>query len=365
MNIISSEKFLFKKILILIFCAAFMLLISLDTHAAAPANLNPFNAVKVDVNDTNVSEKIEPGQNLWYVFEAPEGNLWVITRLTGTQTSGAMQISIMDEQLNMVKETYTHSGNHIAEIICRMEYQGVGSKEPFMPKLIAGKKYYVRIIGTGEFNLNIDSYTDDYSGDFDKATGLSVGVTVTGMLERDEDVDSFYFDIPNNYSYNVKVYATKKMDVDIADSNDYIINSNSLRVMRDNSTSEYTVSGYGERRYFFMMGKGGTQYNITVSIGADESRLGLWTKVIAEVGTKKIRIETIKGAKISIIVKPGSKRKDIKIKYKKKKQSKVSLTQTKNVATYKLTRKLKPGDKVIVTAKKKRYKEFNYKKKMR
>ena len=155
------------------------------------------------------------------------------------------------------------------------------------------------------------------------------------------------------------------MDVDIADSNQYVLNNNSLRVLRDNATAEYTVSGSGVRRYFFLYGNGGTYYKINVSIDYDASQLGLWTKVTANVGSKTIKVQTQKGAKISIIVKSAKKNKKLYIKYNKKKKKKISVTQTKGTKTYKLTRKLKKGDVVIVTATKKRYKEFNYKKKMK
>ncbi len=351
-------------LLIPIFLAALLLIFSRDAYAAT-ANINPYNAVQVEVNSTNEDGTVKIGQDLWYTFTAPQGNSWVIARLTGTQETGTMQIAIFDEQLNMVKENYTQAGNHIAEIVCRMNYEGIGSTEEFIPRLVADKKYYIKISGTGSFNLNLDQFMDDYAGDYDSATVLNVGTTISGTLEREEDIDSFCFEVPNNNSYKVTVTATRKMDVKIADDNEYVLNSNALRVIRDNGSAEYTISGSGVKRYFFLSGKGNTHYRISVEIDEDAAELGLWTRVTANVGENTIRVDTKKGARISIIVKKGSKKKSLKIKYKGKKKKKITVTQKSASKTYKLTRKLKPGDVVIVTATKKRYKEFNYKKKMK
>ena len=351
-------------LLIPIFLLGSSIILPMDAYAATN-NINPYNAIGITVGSTNEDGTVTDGKDLWYTFTAPQGNCWVITRITGTQDTGIMQLTICDEHLNVVKENYTHAGNHIAEIVCRMHYEGVGSKEDYIPRLMAGAVYYIRVRGTGKFNLNCDQFNDDYRGDYEYASALSVGTTVSGKLERDEDIDSFYFDVPSNYSYKVSITATKKMDVDIADSNEYVLNNNSLRVLRDNATAEYTVSGSGTRRYFFLYGKGGTYYKINVSIDYNAAQLGLWTRVTANKGSKTIKIHTQKGAKISIIVKSGKGKKNIYIKYKKKKKKKLSITQTKATQTYTLSRKLKKGDVVIVTATKKRYKEFNYKKKMK
>ena len=301
-------------LLIPIFLLGAIIVLPTDVYAATN-NINPYNAIGITVGSTNEDGSVTDGKDLWYVFSAPQGNCWVITRITGTHDAGILQVSIYDEQLNLIKENYTHSGNHIAEIVCRMHYEGVGSKEDFIPRLMADGVYYIRVRGTGKFNLNCDRFDDDYRGDYESATSLSVGTTISGRLERDEDIDSFYFDVPSSYSYKVTVSATKKMDVDIADKNEYVLNNNSLRVLRDNSTAEYTVSGSGIRRYFFLYGKGGTYYKINVSIDTDASKLGLWTKVTANKGSKTIKIKTQKGAKISIIVKSAKGKKKLYIKY--------------------------------------------------
>ncbi|SEM59938.1 hypothetical protein SAMN04487770_1513 [Butyrivibrio sp. ob235] len=365
MTRISMKRyFCYFSVLLVLLMAFFLCRFNLFVKAASTSNINPQNAVNISVSGSNETGSATLGTEYWYSFQAPTGNVWVIARLTGSQTAGVMQIDILDEQLNVIKSSYTHTGNHIAEIVCRMEFQGVGSKDTYMPKLLEEKNYYIRISGTGTYTLNLNSYADDFYGDFDMATPLTAGATQTvGMLERDDDIDSFYFEVPNNMSYKVTIVATKKMDTRIADDNDYTIDSNSLRVLRDNGTAEYTMSGYQIRRYFFLSGKGGTQYKISVDINNDDSQLGLWTSVSTSTGSRYITVNTLKGAKISIIVKKGSKNKKIKIRYKKKKKTKISLTQKKETQTYTLTRNLRPGDVVIVTATKKRYKEFNYKKK--
>lgn len=361
------KKTVFRAIsylLIPIFLLFSIVVVPMEVYAASNA-INPYNAIAVTVGSTNEDGTVSEGKDLWYVFTAPQGNCWVITRLTGTQDAGIMQLTLYDEHLNVIKENYTHAGNHIAEMVCRMHYEGVGSKEEFIPRLAADGIYYLRVRGTGKFNLNCDKYDDDHTGDYASATELTAGSTISGKLERDEDIDSFYFDVPDDYSYKVTVTATKKMDVDIADRNEYILNNNCLRVLRDNATAEYTISGSGVSRYFFLYGKGGTYYKISVDIDYDASQLGLWTKVTANVGSNKIKVKTKSGAKVSIIVKKGSKNKKIYLKKGKKKKKRITATQTTATKTYKLTRKLKPGDVVIVTATKKRYKEFNYKKKMK
>ena len=356
---------LISYLLIPIFLFAALLSDPTSVYAASTKNINPYNALEITVNSTSEDGSVSGGTELWYVFTCPAGNGWLITRLTGVHENGILQVGIYDLHLNLIKENYTQAGNHIAEIVCRMHDEGVGSKQVFIPRLMAGEKYYVRISGSGDFNLNCDWYDDDYRGDFDSATALKTGKTVSGKIERDEDIDSFYFDVPDGNSYKITVKATKKMDVDIADDNEYILDSNNLRVLRDNGTAEYTVSGSGIRRYFFLSGKGGTYYKISVAIDPNAAKLGLWTKVTADVGTNFIKVDTKKGAKISIIVKKGSGRRKIKIRYKRKKKKKITVTQKQATKTYRLTRSLQPGDIVIVTATKKRYKEFNFRKKIR
>ncbi len=326
----------------------------------AKAASNPFNALAVTIGSTNESGSVKFGEEAWYKFTVSKGigNVWIIARLTGAESSGVMEIDLMDEQLNAIKGSYTQSSNHICELVCRMECVLSGTKDENIPRLLEGQTYYIRISGTGSYNLNVDSYADDYYGDYDNATVLSTSASLTGMLERDDDIDSFSFTPNSGKNYMITVYATKKMNAYISDADDYTLDNNSLSVMRDMSTSEVVITGDGKMRYFFLSGTGGTKYNIKVAVttqkpNKDNNILGTWTKVTyCDKGRKFFYVHTLKGAKLKI----SSNRKILKGAGRVKKSK--TMTAKSNKIKVNLSRKLKKGDTITVIATKERYKKF-------
>ncbi|WP_026659100.1 hypothetical protein [Butyrivibrio sp. AC2005] len=351
-----------KKRLILGIFFCFFMLFSIKMTGACEGGPNPFGATQIQVPGQDDGE-VENGADDWYYFDAPTvtNDEWLILRLTGQQERGTINYEILDEQLNSVKGSYTLSGSHVGEIVCRMENTIEGTVDTFIPRLLFGKRYYIRLSGSGEYLIDITTYEDDYPGSFSRATALTTGVTTTGYLERDDDIDSFKFQVPNGNAYNIKIFATKKMNVRISDADNYTLNTNALRVMRDNSTSEYTVSGYGDIRYFFLYGSGGTKYtiNVTVAPTPNNNTLGSWTQVLAQNGNNFINITTRRGAKVTIIVKKKSGNGRLRLTINNKK--KYTKKQKQATRTYWLNRPLLPGDKVIITIRKKRYKDFHAK----
>ncbi len=351
-----------KKRLILGIFFCFFMLFSIKMTGACTGGKDWYNAVEITIPGQDDPE-IEAGTDVWYYFTTPTStnDEWLILRVTGFHERGTISYEIMDEQLNVVKGNYTLSGSHMSEIVCRMESTIEGTIDVFIPRLLKGKRYYIRLSGTGEYSINLTAHSDDYTGEFSTATTLTAGVTTTGYLERDDDIDSFKFQVPTGNAYNIKIFATKKMNVRIADADDYTLDTNALRVMRDNSTSEYTVSGYGDIRYLFLYGSGGTKYtiNITVAPTANNYTLGSWTQVLAQSGNNFVSITTLKGSKVTIIVK--KKKSNGKLVLTKNKKKKYSKKQKKTTKVYGLNRALQPGDKVIITISKKRYKTFHVK----
>ena len=351
-----------KKRLILGIFFCFFMLFSIKMTGACEGGKDWYNAVEIVIPGQDDPE-IKKGTDVWYYFDAPTvtNDEWLILRVTGFHERGTISYEIMDEQLNVVKGNYTLSGSHMSEIVCRMETTIEGTVDVFIPRILCGKRYYVRLSGEGKYSINLTTHSDDYPGGFRRATALQVGATTTGYLERDDDIDSFKFQVPDGYAYNIRVFATKKMNVRISDADNYTLDTNALRVMRDNSTSQYTVSGYGELRYLFLYGSGGTKYTIDVSIAPTENdnTLGSWTQVLAKSGNKFINVTTMKGSKVTIIVKRKNAKKKLLLKINKKK--KYSGVQKKKTKQYKLNSRLKPGDKVIISISKKRFRSFHIK----
>ncbi len=344
---------------------AFILLLFLPFTVKAASN--PFNALVVTIGLTNESGSVKYGEEAWYKFTVPKGigNVWIIARLTGAESSGVMEIDLMDEHLNAIKGGYTQSSNHICELVCRMECVFSGTRDENIPRLLEEQTYYIRISGTGSYNLNVDSYADDYYGDYDNATVLSTSASITGMLERDDDIDAFSFKPGSGKNYMISVYATKKMNAYISDADDYTLDNNSLSVMRDMSTSECVITGDGNICYFFLSGTGGTKYNIKIAATTkkpqkDKNILGTWTKVThCDKGRKFFYIKTLKGAKLNIT----SNKKILKGAGKVKKSK--NLTAKTNKVKVTLSRKLRKGDTIRVIATKERYKKYVFKVKIK
>ncbi|WP_026511873.1 hypothetical protein [Butyrivibrio sp. LC3010] len=355
-----------KKKLILSFFIVFLLLSCLKIDGLCATETGYYNAIELIINQF-IDPEVRAGETRWYYFDAPPltttNDQWVILRLIGHSENGNLYIELMDEHLNVVKGGYALNGDHMEEIVCRLDNTIEGTTGTYMPRLVRGQRYFVKVSGVGEFTIGLNTYNDDHSGEFDNAEKLVVGNEISGVLERDDDIDSFCFQVPDTYSYKITVFATKKMNARITDESNYSVNTNNLRVLRDRGTAEYTVSGYGTIRYIFLYGNGGTHYKISVAIDKDPSKLGLWTTVNANYGNNYIRINTLKGAKISIIVKAGKNNK--KLYFRGTKKKKKSTTQKVLGKDYYLNRRLRSGDVVIVTATKKRYKEFNFKKKIK
>lgn len=337
----------------------------IKANCASGGGKDYFNAVEIQING-QVDPEIKSGEDHWYYFIAPGNTIdeWVILRVVGLHERGTITVEVYDEYMNMVKSSYTLSGSHTGEIIFRMEDTIEGTKDIFIPRLLKGSKYYVRLYGTGKYSINLTTNADDYSGEYSLATALSVGNTTTGLLQRDDDIDAFMFVVPSGYAYNISVYATKKMNVKISDADNYTLDTNALRVMRDYSTSQYTVSGYGEVRYFFLYGLGGTKYTINVSIApaSTDETIGNWTKINAKAGNKYIEVSTLKGSTVTIIVKKAKSSKNLKLRVNKKK--KYSAKQKKSTKRYYLNRRLVAGDVITISIQKKRYKVFHFKKKI-
>ncbi len=321
--------------------------------------INPTNAVEVQVNSANESGSIKKGAEVWYKFEVPDGDSWLVVRLTTTSERANIDCEVKGIHMDTIRGAYSLGGNHMAELVFRINDMDSGTTDEFISRVNSGSTYFVRVSGEGDFNFNVDSYVDDYKGEFSNATALTAGNTITGSLERNDDIDSFCFTVPDNYAYKITVKASKKMDVKIADKNNYILDNNSLRVMRDRGTSEYVVSGNGTKRYFFLSGQASTSYTISVKQSKNDASLGDWTKVTATKGKSYITIKTREGAKISITLK-GSK-KALKINGKKLYRT----TQKKAKKKYRLNRKLKKGDVITVTATKGRRYAFSYTKKIK
>ncbi len=343
-------------------CLLVMTILILNTLPACAIDArNPYNAIQVQVNGANEEGSIKSGQELWYKFTVPTGNSWLIVRVTTTNESGVLNCEVKGVQQNTIKGAYSLGGNQTCEMVFRIGAMNNGSTEEYIPRLTEGATYYLRLYGEGDFIFNVDSYVDDYEGEYANATALAAGATISGTLERNDDIDAFSFTVPTSNSYKVTVTASRKMNVKITDKDNYTIDNNSLRVMRDRGTSEYTISGKGEKRYFFLSGLTGTSYTISVAISADDSTLGNWTKVTATKGKSYIQIKTKKGAKLVITVKNASGKSTLKVKGKKI----LKTTQKKGTVKYRLNRKLKKGDVIKVTATKGRQFSFSYYKKIK
>ncbi|WP_029320383.1 hypothetical protein [Butyrivibrio sp. AE3004] len=355
-----------KRIFLSFFLILFMLF-CIRITGQCDGDTGYFNAVEIQI-DNFIDPEVKEGTTYWYYFTAPPATTtddqWVILRVVAHTEKGNIFYEIMDEHLNVVKGSYATSGDHMSEIVCRLDNTIEGTTGTYMPRLVRGHKYYIRVSGLGKYTIGLNTYKDDYSGEFDTATQLAVGTPLTGNLERDDDIDSFCFKVPSNMAYKITVFASKKMNARITDEYNYTINTNNLRVLRDRGTAEYVVSGNGTIRYFFLYGSGGTNYKISVSIDQSSYNLGLWTKVNSSCGNRYIQVDTYKGAKVTIIVKAGKKNGKLYFKPGKKSKKK-SVTQKSVSKKYKLNRKLKVGDVVIVTATKVRFKEFNYRKKIK
>ena len=349
---------------ILVSCAlALTMIINAGLSAHAVDTRNPFNAVSVTVDSTNEEGSIENGTELWYKFVVPNnGNNWLIVRVTTFNDTGTLNFEVKGAQLNTIKGAYSLGGNQVSQLVFKIGGMNIGVDEEFLPRLIVGATYYVRIYGKGDFNLNIDSYADDYNGDYSSATTLTAGTPINGTIERMDDIDAFKYKPPTGNSYLITVSATRKMDVKITDKDDYVIDNSSLRVLRDRATSEYAVSGISEKRYYFLTGLTGTGYNISVKAVPknQDNTLGSLAKVRAFTGQSFIKVKTQKGAKVLIQVMKGSGNKALKVKGKKI----LKVTQKKNSATYRLNRQLRPRDVIRVTVTKGRLKSYVFYKKM-
>ncbi len=341
------------------YCLSIVIYISavLVTFFAFPqgtlnVNARPLNAISLTYNTPEGGE-IETGEVSWYSFTigSTYSNSWGVVQLIGYEDTTSLKFTVYDSNDNAVFGNYTHNGSHMCESAYRIE--GTDTNDEFMPRLNLGWTYYIAVEGTGEYTVAVYTETDDYEGDYTKAAATTIANPYTGKIERSDDIDCFSITFPNDSnSYQVSLYATKKMTARICDSNNNIIANTGLNVMRDRQTSEVVFKGKGQTLYFYLEGNGGTVYRFKWDIKNTVTNI-TGSRVVAQIGQNSIYIYTVKRSKVTVL----SNKKIIRNKKKKKVYKSVS----NSTIVVPLNRNLRRGDVIRVIIEKGRLKKYTKK----